>query len=124
MMSGTASMYRDSILQPSSEDRYAGSRILWFRVILRAMFDWVSYKDSQRLMQKKLAESAHNWFFCTSEMFNGFENVCLMLEIDPKKIQQRVLTMSKDEVEKIEFKERRILGIPDDEKQVVYEEEF
>jgi hypothetical protein len=91
---------------PPVDDRYAGVRALWIKVIIRAVFDWVAYRDSARLFQRKLAESAHTWLFRPSELFNSFENVCHMLDIDPEKVRRWAKTMSKDQVAKIEHLER------------------
>jgi hypothetical protein len=89
-----------------SGDRYAGVRALWAKVIIRAVFDYVSYRDSPKLMQRKLAESAQFWLFSANEMFNSFENVCTYLGIDAMEVREKAETMSKDMVSKIEHLER------------------
>lgn len=91
---------------PPVDDRYAGVRALWIKVIIRAVFDWVAYRDSTRLFQRKLAESAYTWLFRPSELFNSFENVCHMLDIDPSRVRGWAKTMNKDQVAKIEHLER------------------
>lgn len=91
---------------PAVDDRYAGIRALWIKVIIRAVFDWVAYRDSDRLFQKKLADSAHSWLFKQNELFNGFENICHMLDINPNRVRTWAKTMSKDQVAKIEHLER------------------
>lgn len=88
------------------DDRYAGVRALWIKVIIRAVFDWVAYRDSSRIFQRKLADSAHSWLYRPSELFNSFENVCHMLDIDPNRVREWASTMSKDQVAKIEHLER------------------
>lgn len=89
------------------DDRYSGVRSLWLKVIIRAMFDLASYRDSPRLSHKKLAENAYNWLFETNKLFNSFETICSQLKIDAKVIRERAALMTKDDVAKIEFKERR-----------------
>lgn len=99
------SLQRETASQPV-DDRYAGVRALWIKVIIRAVFDWVAYRDSTRLFQRKLAESAYVWLFRPSELFNSFENVCHMLDIDPNKVRDWAKKMNKDQVAKIEHLER------------------
>lgn len=103
-MSDCPSLYQ--LPNPSTHERYAGVRALWIKVIIRAVFDWVSYRDSPRLMQKKLAESAALWLFQPSELFNGFENVCYYLDVDPSLVRRWARTMSREQVAKIEHLER------------------
>lgn len=107
-------LYRDHLPIPGiNDDRYAGVRSLWLKVIIRAMFDLASYRDSDKLSQRKLAENAYNWLFGPSEIYNSFENVCRLLDLDPKRIRNRANLMTKDDVAKIEFKERRGLEVLD-----------
>src|SRR5512140_3817167 len=64
-------------------DRYVGYRALWMKVIIRAAFDWVSYRDSTKLEQRKEAEKAYKWLFHQSTLFNSFENVCQLVDLPP-----------------------------------------
>lgn len=79
---------------------------MWLKVIVRAAFDWVSYRDSDKLIQRKLAESAHAWLFQPSNLFNGFDSICLSLDVDAEKVRKWVKGLSKDQVAKIEHLER------------------
>lgn len=99
-------MLQDSISHAGPGDRYTGHRKLWGRVIQRAIYDWVAYRDSSKLAQKKLAENAESWLFKPSELFNGFETVCSLLDIDPDVIRHRARTFTKEEVLKAEHIER------------------
>lgn len=90
-----------------NDDRYAGIRLLLMKIIIRAMFDYASYKDHPRLERRKEAESARKWLFEKSHYPNSFENMCLMLNLNPKKIRERAAVMTKEDVAKIEFKDRR-----------------
>ncbi len=99
-------MLQDSISNAEAGDRYSGHRKLWGRVVLRAIYDWVAYRDSTRLQQKKLAESAENWLFGSSELFNSFESVCDMLEVSPDVIRQSARQFTKEDVLKAEHIER------------------
>jgi hypothetical protein len=89
-----------------SDRRYAGVRALWMKVIIRAVFDWVTYRDSTKIDKLKYAESAHDWLFEKNVLFNSFENVCRHLDIDPIVIRQHARKMTKDDVAKIEHLER------------------
>jgi hypothetical protein len=99
-------MFQDTIPPASNEDRYAGIRALWLKVIIRAVFDWVQYRDSNRLPQKKLADGARSWLFEPSDVFNGFENLCFSLDVDPSKIRKWASALSKEQVAKIEHLDR------------------
>lgn len=96
--------YPESTYQ--SEDRYVGTRALWLKVIIRAVFDWVSYRESTDLQKLKLAESARNWLFEKSELFNGFENVCFQIDLAPEKVRTWARSISKEQVAKIEHLDR------------------
>lgn len=96
----------DAIQEISTDDRYSGVRSLWLKVIIRAIFDWVTYRDSTKLLQRKLAENAEEWLFKPSLLFNSFENVSRYLDIDPDVIRIRAKKMSRDDVAKIEHLER------------------
>lgn len=89
------------------DDRYSGVRILLMKVIIRAMFDWASYKDHPKLDKRKDAENARVWLFEKSRHPNSFESICLALGLQPKKIRERAAVMTKEDVAKIEFKDRR-----------------
>lgn len=92
--------------QYQTNERYVGTRALWLKVIIRAVFDWVSYRDNSDIQKLKLAESARNWLFEKSEMFNGFENVCDHLSLAPEKVRKWAKSISKEQVAKIEHLDR------------------
>lgn len=87
-------------------DRYAGFRKLWARVVQRAVYDWVEYRDSTKLEKRKIAESAEAWLFKPSALFNSFENVCDILGIDVEQVRSRARKVTKDEVLKAEHVDR------------------
>lgn len=94
--------------EPSNEleKRYAGVRAMWAKVIIRAMYDWAAYRDSDKLPLRKVAENAARWLFSPSESFNSLENICYMLEISPQIVREKARTMTKSEVSKIEHVDR------------------
>jgi hypothetical protein len=93
-------------------DRYVGYRALWMKVIIRAAFDWVSYRDAMKLESRKEAEKAYKWLFQPSQLFNSFENVCHLVDLPPDKIRHWVQTLTKEHVAKIEHLEREGGGVP------------
>jgi hypothetical protein len=92
--------------QHSSSDRYVGYRALWLKVIIRAAFDWVTYRDSTKLENFKEAQMASKWLFEPSELPNSFENVCQMVDLPPEKMRFWAKNLSKEQVAKIEHLER------------------
>lgn len=93
-----------------SADRYAGYKALWTKVIIRAAFDWVSYRDSTRLEYKKIADDSHRWLFEPNHLFNSFENICNLIDLHPETIRRWVSRLTKDHVAKIEHLERVPIG--------------
>lgn len=96
----------DALPELAQDDRYSGIRALWLKVIIRAIFDWVTYRDSTRLLQRKLADNAYEWLFKPSLLFNGFESICRYLDVDPDTVRERAKKMSREDVAKIEHLER------------------
>jgi len=99
-------MYRESIPDISQDDRYSGFRALWLKVIIRAVFDYVTYKDCSKLEKKKIADAAGFWLFKPNACFNSFDNICKMLDLDADTIRHRASSMSRADVAKIEHLER------------------
>ena len=99
-------MYRDSIPDSSQDERYTGFRALWLKVIIRAVFDYVTYRDCSKFEKRKMAESAHIWLFQPNACFNSFDNICRMLDLNANTIRKRACSMSRADVEKIEHLER------------------
>lgn len=94
----------------STQDRYAGVRALWLKVIIRAIFDWVCYRESTKIEKRKIAENAHAWLYDPSKLFNSFENICAFLEISPDLVRERAKNMTAEQITKIEHLEREGVG--------------
>lgn len=90
----------------SNDSRYDGFRTLWLKVIIRAIFDYVTYKDHSRLDKRKLAESAHFWLFKPNSNFNSFDSVCTLLGLDADTVRRRARSMTRADVDKLEHLER------------------
>ena len=93
-------------LYPITEDRYAGVRALWLKVIIRAIFDWVTYRDSPKIRERKLAEQAQLWLFKSANIFNSFEGICEFLDVPVEKVRAVASSMTREQVAKIEHLER------------------
>lgn len=93
-----------------SSDRYVGYRALWMKVIIRAAFDWVSYRDSTKLEVRKIADSSYRWLFEENALFNSFENICQLVDLPPDTIRIWVRGLTKEHVAKIEHLEREPCG--------------
>ena len=104
--SNPISAFQELVPPPALADRYVGIRVLWLKVIIRAVFDWVTYRDSNKLDKKKCADSAQNWLFNENELFNGLDNVCVILELSSERVRVWARSMSKDQVTKMEHLER------------------
>jgi hypothetical protein len=108
------------ILQEESfetpDDRYLCIRMLWFRAIILAIKEHHQFRRSSKLEEKRWARDAEIWLFQKSHLFNGFENICHHLNIDPDRLRNRIKTMSRDDIEilmsKIEFLDRRPGAVP------------
>jgi hypothetical protein len=89
-----------------------GVRTLWIEVIRRAAFDWVLYKNSQRMPKRLLAQDAYNWLFvedqdhpnwavrvktdgCTLSSFIG---ICEALGLDPDTIRLGILHLTSTKI--------------------------
>lgn len=103
----TGLQLQESLPESGQGDRYSGYRVLWMRVIQRALFDWVLGRNCKDdLVKLKRADMAYRWLFERNELFNSFENVCASLGIDPGQLRERALAMTEDDVKKIEHMER------------------
>ncbi len=106
MMEEETTLYQEELLPLGPDDRYAGIRALWIKVIIRAIFDWVTYRDSLDLKHRKDAEGASAWLFKPSVVFNSFENVCYYVNLNPDDVREHIRMMSKEDAKKIEYLER------------------
>lgn len=89
-----------------SPERYVPYRLLWAKVIIRAAYDYALWKDSKDLRLKKYAQDAEKWLFEPSTLELGFESICFKFDFPIDKIRSRAKLLSKDDVKKLEFRER------------------
>jgi hypothetical protein len=82
-------------------------RLLWFRVILRAAYDYVLYKNSKDPKLKAQGDEAYDWLFnWPGDRFNSFEYLCNELDLCPERVREFALTLPRSKIVKIEFLSR------------------
>ncbi len=87
-------------------ERYVPYKVLWAKVIIRAAYDYALWKDSKDLRLKKFAQDAERWLFEPSDIELSFENICSSFDFPIERIRTRTRAMTKDDVKKLEFRER------------------
>lgn len=101
-------MYGKPETHESIKNRYSGIRLLWFKVIIRAAFDVVVFKDHKVLEKRAWARGAWAWMTSSSKDFNSFLHLCSILDISPLKVRAWASSLSKDQVSKFEHVDRTI----------------
>jgi hypothetical protein len=91
---------------PYISEKYVPYRVLWVKVIIRAAYDYALWKESKDFKQRKYAMDAERWFFSESSLMNGFVKICEVLKLDPALIRRCVRKLTREQVKKLEFKER------------------
>lgn len=91
-------------------ERYLPYRVLWAKVIIRATYDYALWKDSPDLRLRKYAQDAERWIFESSDLELSFENICFAFDFPAEKIRQKTRTLTKNDVKKLEFRERQGRG--------------
>lgn len=80
-----------------------GCKSLLLEIIRRAAYDWVLYRTSRRMVNRKYAESAHHWLFveeagCPEDKertegekdITSFLAICEALDLDPESVRVHV----------------------------------
>ncbi len=49
--------------KPVKDERFEGYKLIWYKVILRAIYDYVLYKDSKNTSLRRLADGASRWLY-------------------------------------------------------------
>lgn len=88
-------------------ERYIPYRILWAKVIIRATYDYALWKESPDSRLRKFAQDAERWLFESSDLDLSFENICFAFDFPVEKIRQKTRTLTKQDVKKLEFRERQ-----------------
>lgn len=87
-------------------ERYVPIRVLWAKVIIRAAYDYALWKDSKELRLRNFAKDAERWLFEPSDFELSFENICSSFDFPMEKIRQKTRSLTKQDVKKLEFRER------------------
>jgi hypothetical protein len=88
---------------PYSEEHYHPVRALWARVIVRAICDYVVLKSARDIRSKRDFRALQKFLF---EEQSGLHNICSVIDLSVEKVRHRALTMTIDEVRKIEHRDR------------------
>lgn len=83
-------------------------KLLLASIIRRAAFDIALYRDSKRLVDRRLAIQAAQWMFDDRDVlkqhpkdrFTAFLNLCDILDQDPKWIRERTMALKSCDVRK------------------------
>jgi hypothetical protein len=80
-----------------------GCKSLLLEIIRRAAYDWVLYRTSRRMVQRKLAEQAFHWLFVedgtgedkkeredSEKYITSFLAICEALDLDPESVRKHV----------------------------------
>lgn len=94
-----------------SASEASACRALLLEVVRRAAFDWVLYRSSSKLVNRQLAEGAHNWLFVeepessawvmrsrNGKSLTGFVTICELLDLDPESVRDRIKLLTKQEI--------------------------
>lgn len=109
--------------RPAKDERFEGYKLIWYKVILRAIYDYVLYKDSKSTSLRRLADGAHRWLYepdiknvtvkfngrvieREETPFNSFSNICHLLSLDTEGIRQTAKKLTRKDIRKIEFFQR------------------
>lgn len=87
-------------------ERYVPYRVLWAKVIIRAAYDYALWRDSKESRLRKFAQDAERWIFESSDLELSFENICFAFDFPVEKIRKRTRALTKQDVKKLEFRER------------------
>lgn len=93
-------------------DRYAWVKLLWRKVIVRAIYDYVLWKDIPKTRKRHDAQDAARWLFDVSDLNNSLEQICLIADVDIGKIRTYARSATKDMVKKLEHIERDRVRCP------------
>jgi hypothetical protein len=88
-------------------DRTSPYRLLWLRVFIRAAYDYALWRDATDIRLRKWAEDARKWLFDPSDLEFSLESLCYLFCLPITKLRKYARELTKDDVKKLEFKERQ-----------------
>lgn len=109
--------------KPGKIEELEGFKLIWYKVILRAVYDYVLYRESKNRSLKRLADSATKWLFLSALEdgsiirngskvrgkllpFNSLESLCVILDLDIEEIRKFAKKLTRKDIRKIEFFQR------------------
>lgn len=110
----------EEIIQPRRLEIYENFRLLWIKVILRAAYDWVLYRDSKNQAYKRIADNAEVWLFgnylekirrkidgriviTLERPSNSLDCLCEELDLDIGTVRKFAKRLTKKDIRKLEF---------------------
>jgi hypothetical protein len=87
-------------------DRHRWVRLIWRKVIVRAIYDYVLWRDDPKIAKRHWAEDARKWLFEESELNNSLSSVCFWAGVDIEKVRYYARIATKADVKKLEHIER------------------
>lgn len=117
----------EDLVQPRRLEIYENFRLLWIKVILRAAYDWVLYRDSRSQAYKRVADNAYRWLFedyfekvktfeegvlqiKLERPFNSLFSLCEELDLDIETVRKFARKMTRRDIRKLEFFTRNRKG--------------
>ena len=89
------------------ENRYKWIKVLWFRVVQRAMYDYCLYKRSKDIRNRRLADSSSKWLFGRQAGPGSLIFICQQLDWDIERIRKKAKRLTPDAIKKIEHVDRQ-----------------
>lgn len=89
-----------------SRERNWPYRLLWIRVIMRAVNDYALGKNERNLKKRVLALEARKWLFETSDLSNSFDTICHAFDLPDHLFRELARVITPSQVRKFEHKER------------------
>lgn len=93
------------------EESFHSYRALWARVIIKAICDYVIWEGCRTLKEKRDRKNVERWLF---ENNTGLGGICEQLGWPIDMVRERARTMTRDEVRKIEHREREPVRLATD----------
>lgn len=80
-----------------------GDRVLWLRVILRAMFDYVLFADATDMVGQRIYRDAESWLFDDSRKHygNSLHAICYELDCSVAEVRVRAELITPEDVKRI-----------------------
>lgn len=99
-------LYGD-FLEESNEGAVDWVIALWQAVLVRAVADWVIYRDSPHMAGRRIWKQVNTWFFGPfGDRFNSFETLCAVLNLDSSLVRERVRRITPEQAKRLRSRRR------------------